>query len=53
MRGWKTWVAAAGSMLWGAGGYLAGLHEADAAASFVLGGFSLIGIGHKLDKAAA
>jgi len=50
MRGWKTWVAAAGSILWGAGGLVAGIHGADVAAGFISGGFALVGIGHKVEK---
>ncbi len=50
MRGWKTWVAAAGSVLWGIGGLLAGLHGLDVAIGFVTGGLALVGLGHKLEK---
>ncbi len=50
MSGWKTWVAAAGSIVWGAGGLLAGIHDADVAVAFVSGGFALVGIGHKVEK---
>ncbi len=50
MKGWKTWLAAIGSILWGVGGFLAGLHGPDAAAGFVVGGMGMIGIGHKLDR---
>lgn len=52
MSGWKTWVAAITSILWGVGGYLGGQHGPDAAVSFVTAGFGLIGIGHKLDRVA-
>lgn len=50
MSGWKTWTAAIGSILWGIGGYLAGVHGPDETATFVTGGFALIGIGHKIEK---
>jgi hypothetical protein len=52
MGGWKTWLAAIGSIVWGVGGYLSGAHELDAAAAFVSGGLAMIGLGHKLDKLA-
>jgi hypothetical protein len=52
MKGWKTWVAAAGSILWGIGGFVNGTHDFDTASAFVISGFGLVGLGHKLDKAA-
>lgn len=50
MSGWKTWTAAAGSILWGIGGYLAGVHDVDVAVAFVTGGLAMLGVGHKIDK---
>ena len=50
MKGWKTWVAAAGSILWGVGGLLANLHDVDVCLAFVTGGLALVGIGHKVEK---
>jgi len=50
MAGWKTWVAAVGSILWGIGGLLVQAHGPDGAAMFITGGFALIGIGHKVEK---
>lgn len=51
MRGWKTWCAAISSIGWGVFGYLAGAHDLDGAVAFVTGGFALVGIGHKIEKA--
>jgi hypothetical protein len=53
MTGWKTWVAAISSILWGVAGLLAGIHGPDVAVGFVTGGFALIGIGHKVEKIGA
>jgi hypothetical protein len=53
MSGWKTWVAAAGAILWGVGGWLAEQHGPDVAIGFITGGLALIGIGHKIEKAAS
>lgn len=50
MKGWKTWVAAVGSILWGVGGLVAGVHDPDTCAAFVTGGLALVGIGHKVEK---
>lgn len=50
MTGWKTWLAAIGSILWGVGGYLLDIHTIDIMAGFVTGGLALIGIGHKIEK---
>jgi len=51
MSGWKTWMAAIGSVLWGVGGFLAGQHDADALMQFVVAGLGLVGIGHKIERA--
>lgn len=50
MSGWKTWLAAGSSVLWGVGGWLGGIHEADVAVGFITGGLAMIGIGHKIEK---
>jgi len=50
MSGWKTWTAAALSVLYGVGGLIFGLHSADVAMGFVLAGLGLVGIGHKIEK---
>lgn len=53
MKGWKTWLAAGASVVYGIGGWIGGLHDADQASQFVIAGLALVGIGHKLDKAKA
>ena len=53
MKGWKTWLAALGSVLWGIGGWLADLHGPDVAIGFVTGGLAMVGLGHKIEKQAA
>lgn len=50
MGGWKTWLAAVGSILWGAGAWLADIHGPDVAIGFISAGFAMIGIGHKIEK---
>ena len=50
MGGWKTWAAAISSIAWGVGGFVAGLHDADAAMAFISGGLGMVGIGHKVEK---
>ena len=58
MRGWKTWVAAIGTILTGLGMIASGLSK-DGGFSFenvqagiltVTGGLGMIGLGHKMDK---
>jgi hypothetical protein len=51
MSGWKTRTAAALAVIYGIGGAMLGLHDWDAAASYVINGLGLVGIGHKIDKA--
>lgn len=53
MGGWKTWVAAGLSVAYGIGGWVTGMHHADVAMGFITAGFGMVGIGHKLEKAAA
>ena len=50
MTGWKTWTAAASSVLYGVVGLIFGLHSADVAMGFVVSGLALVGIGHKIEK---
>lgn len=50
MSGWKTWIAAIGSIAWGVGGFLVGTHDVDTAMGFVVAGLGMVGIGHKLDR---
>ena len=50
MTGWKTWTAAALSVLYGVGGLIFGFHNIDIAMGFVVSGLALIGIGHKIEK---
>lgn len=50
MSGWKTWAAAVSSIVWGVFGWLVDVHGPDVAVAFITGGFSMIGIGHKIEK---
>lgn len=50
MRGWKTWAAGLGSIGYGIGGLLGGLHGYDEMMKFVVAGMGIIGIGHKIEK---
>ena len=52
MSGWKTWLAAGLSIVYGVGGWLVDLHGTDVMMGFVAAGLGLIGIGHKLDRVA-
>lgn len=51
MSGWKTWLAAFAAVFYGVVGMIAGMHGPDEMATFVINGFALVGIGHKIDKA--
>lgn len=51
MRGWKTWLAAAG--LCGLGIFLMLKGKDDLGMLVILNGLGLVGIGHKVEKAAA
>jgi hypothetical protein len=50
MKGWKTWLAAGVSILYGVGGYFGGIHGADVMMTFIVAGIGMIGIGHKIEK---
>lgn len=50
MKGWKTWLAAGVSVIYGIGGWVGGLHDFDAAVKLVVTGLALVGIGHKIEK---
>lgn len=52
MKGWKTWVTAMASVAWGAVGIWAGVHDASTGMGFIVFGLSLVGLGHKIEKAA-
>lgn len=52
MGGWKTWLAASVSMLYGIGGWVAGLHDTEAMMGFVVAALGLVGLGHKIDRAS-
>jgi hypothetical protein len=51
-KGWKTYVAGAVFILWGAGGMYLGLHGPDTAIAFAGSGLGLIGIRNKMDDIA-
>lgn len=53
MSGWKTWAAALLSVAYGVVGWLAGVHDLEVAMGFVVAGGGLVGLGHKVEKAAA
>jgi len=50
MTGWKTKTAALLSIVYGVGGLLLDMHDADAAVQFIVQGLGLVGIGHKIEK---
>ena len=58
MKGWKTWVAAIGTILTGLGMIASALsreggfsfENIQAGVLTVVAGFGMIGLGHKLDK---
>ena len=50
MKGWKTWLAGIGSILWGVIGIVTGTHDLEVGIGFITGGLGIIGIGHKLEK---
>lgn len=51
MTGWKTWLAALASIIYGVVGVMANLHDASTGMQFVLQGLALVGLGHKIEKA--
>ena len=57
MSGWKTWAAGIGMILSGIAGLLVGFSgdgeiNLEANLALITGGLGLIGVGHKIDKAA-
>lgn len=52
MGGYKTKLAAALSVFYGVAGLFLGIHDSDVCMQFVVNGLGLVGIGHKIDKAA-
>jgi hypothetical protein len=57
MRGWKTWAGGIGMIVSGVGTLLmafTGQADADlqSALSLITGGLAVIGLGHKIEKAA-
>lgn len=51
MKGWKTWLAAAG--LCGLGIYMIERGQQEFGMILILNGLGLVGIGHKIEKTAA
>ena len=56
MSGWKTWAAGIGGILSGLGMIGSALGGGDASINdgvqLIIGGLAIIGIGHKIEKAA-
>lgn len=57
MSGWKTWTGGVGSIISGFGIFLKCIntgeyHDLGMALAMIFGGFSAIGIGHKIEKAS-
>ena len=50
--GWKTWVAAGLSVVYGVVGFLVGLHDVEAMMGFIVAGLGLVGLGHKIEKSS-
>ena len=50
MKGYVTWVGIAVSLIYGVGGYFAGLHGMDTMMGFVTGSVGMLGIGRKVEK---
>lgn len=50
IKGWKTLLAGFLSIIWGIGGWIAGIHDANEAMNYFISGFGILGVGHKLDK---
>ena len=48
-KGWKTYAAGIGMVLWAGAGVYLGIHGPDAAVGFFTGGIALIGVRHKMD----
>lgn len=52
MKGWKTWAAAVLMMGYGIAGIFLDLHDADTGVRMVTEGLAIVGLGHKIEKAA-
>lgn len=50
MLGWKTKIGGYGAIVWAVAGFVLGYHGVEEAANLIVGGFSVLGIGHKIDK---
>ena len=50
IKGWKTALAGILSITWGIGGWVTGVHDFNEAMNYLISGFSILGVGHKLDK---
>ena len=50
MKGFVTWLGIAVSLIYGVGGYFAGLHDMDVMMGFVTGSVGMLGIGRKVEK---
>ncbi len=48
-KGWKTYAAGIGMVLWAGAGVYLGVHGPDAAVGFFTGGVALIGVRHKME----
>ena len=53
MTGWKTKSASLLSIVYGAFGIFAGLHDPATGVQMIVTGIGLAGIGHKIEKSAA
>jgi hypothetical protein len=51
-KGWKTYAAGVGMVLWAGAGVYLGVHGPDTAAGFFTGGLALIGVRHKMEDLA-
>jgi hypothetical protein len=50
MKGFITWLGIAVSLIYGVGGYYAGLHDMDVMMGFITGSVGMLGIGRKIEK---
>jgi hypothetical protein len=50
MKGTITWLGIAVSLIYGVGGYFAGLHGMDVMMGFVTGSVGMLGLGRKVEK---
>ncbi|HWP00041.1 MAG TPA: hypothetical protein VNL74_05360 [Methylococcus sp.] len=51
MTGWKTRLGGWLAIVYGLVGWLLDLHDIDVAFQFLVNGFGILGIGHKIEKA--